>query len=82
MEIVNGRGVIRIFMKKIKLLNPWIYVKLVASTIALITNAVQLSEVSNSWGEPIDSSVLKIWRSRAELVSYEAIQIRRHLGVL
>lgn len=65
-----------------RLLNPYTWVKLVASGIALLVNAIQLSEVSNQYGHPLPGIDPRIWPSRARLVAFEARQLRKHVGVV
>lgn len=60
------------------LLRPWTWAKLVASATALITNAVQLSEVANEYGEPMPGLEAQ-WHVRAALVAFEATQLRLHV---
>lgn len=74
------------------LIRPWVIVRVIASTIALLTNAMQLSEMSDPLGVPLETShgykgkkfraVDSRWASMAENVAFEAYQIRRHLGVV
>lgn len=71
-------------MKKTALfamLNPYTFVKVIASSIGLVTNAIQLSEVSTAYGEPVEGLETQ-WHERATLVAFEARQIRGDLGVL
>ena len=69
-------------MKARVLLRPWTWLKVAASMNALVTNAVQLSEVSDpETGAPLPGLEPR-WHSTAELVASEATEIRKHLGVL
>lgn len=64
------------------LLRPWTWAKLAASTAALITNAVQLSEVSDAYGAPTGGVSVDEWTARARLVAFEARQLREHVGAV
>jgi hypothetical protein len=55
--------------------------KLIASGDALVANAIQLSEVSDETGAPLPGREAE-WNRRAQLVAFEALQERRHLGVV
>jgi len=72
----------RLRLRTRALLRPWTWLKVAASMNALVTNAVQLSEVSDpEAGTPLPGLEPR-WHSTAELVAFEATQIRKHLGVL
>ena len=74
----------RLRLRTRALLRPWTWLKVAASMNALVTNAVQLSEVSDpETGAPLAGLGLeRRWHSTAELVALEATQVRKHLGVL
>lgn len=63
-----------------RLLNPFTYLKLVASGIALIANAVEISEISDADGFPIRGQE-QLYRSLARLISKEGSALRHHVGV-
>ena len=67
--------------KLLAMLNPYVFVKVIASSIGLVTNAIQLSEVATTYGEPVEGLETQ-WHERATLVAFEGRQIRKHLGVL
>jgi len=72
---------------------PWTWIKVIASSIALITNAIQLSEISEQSGVCPEKRLTKRgssaefilpyrWVVMAESVAFRAYEIRRHLDVV
>lgn len=64
-----------------RLVNPYTWIKIFFSSLALYVNAIQLSEVSDADGQPLRGH-RGDWYERATLVAFEARQNRRHLGLV
>lgn len=62
-------------------LNPDTWLKLVATGGALITNGVQLSEMSDARGLPLPGYELE-YHALAQLVAREGFFLRRHVGMV
>ena len=60
---------------------PPVWLKLLASGLALVVNAIQLAEISDRWGAP-QPGRYRLWFTRANLVAYEARQILKHLELV
>lgn len=63
----------------VRLFNPTVWLKTACSLDALVVNAVQLSELSDGDGTPL-SGYEEECRGLAQLVAFEARQLRRHWG--
>lgn len=68
-------------MRRLKLFNPWVWFKLLASSIALIANAIQLSEMANENGYPLPGREGN-YHALARLVAFEGQALRRHVGAI
>ena len=66
-------------MKRLRIL--WRWPNALASGVALVVNAIQLSEVADEEGYPARQR-RDDWENRARLVAFEGGQVRRHLGFL
>jgi len=60
---------------------PPVWLKLLASGLALAVNAIQFAEVSDRWGRP-RRGLHHLWFTRAGLVAFEARQILKHLKLV
>ena len=66
-------------MRIFRFANPLTYLKLLVSSIALLTNGIQLSELSDENGSPSDGNHA-LYYSTAQLVAKEGHALRFHVG--
>jgi len=68
-------------LKRLRILWPVNWVKLLASALAMVVQAIRLSELADADGHPLPHERDQ-WEAVARQVAFEGRQVRRHLGVL